>query len=79
MISDDSTRIFKSTGLEQFFILGLFDVDRVPFTEDGNQMTVQAKLRGNILDHYTWDVRELSKSYSKGDNRYNYYYFSGFT
>ena len=76
MISDDSTRIFKSTGLEQFFILGLFDVDRVPFTEDGNQMTVQAKLRGNILDHYTWDVRELSKSYSKGDTRDNYEYLS---
>lgn len=76
MISDDTKRIFKSTGLEQFFILGLFDVDRVPFTEDGNQMTVQPKLRGRILDHYTWDVRELSKSYSKGDTRDNYEYLS---
>ncbi len=74
MINDDSSRIFRSTGLEQFFILGLFDVNPTPFIEDGNQMTVQSKLRGNILDHYTWDVRELSKSYSAGDARDNYEY-----
>lgn len=76
MINDDSLKIFKSTGLEQFFIAGLFDIDPIPFTEDPNQMTVQAKLRGNILDHYTWDVRELSKSYSAGDTRENYEYLS---
>ena len=78
MINDDSIRLFRSTGLEQFFILGLFDVDQTPFVEDGNQMTVQSKLRGNILDHYTWDVRELAKSYSAGDSRDSYEYLSPF-
>jgi len=76
MINDDSTRIFRSTGLEQFFILGLYDVNQVPFIDDPNQMSVQSKLRGNLLSHYTWDVRELSKTYSAGDSRDNFEFLS---
>ncbi|MEY4332096.1 MAG: hypothetical protein RLZZ196_834 [Bacteroidota bacterium] len=66
MIKDDYTYIFKSSRLEQIFLIGLFDIDSSPFIENTNLMTYQAKIRGQLFDHYVWDNRTLAEAYSKG-------------
>jgi hypothetical protein len=61
---DDFDGIFKSSRLEQIYIMDLFALNPSPFTGDPNQMNVQSRLRGNTLQHYTWDFRTLADSLS---------------
>jgi len=68
MSINDSLGLFKSPKLEQVFIMSLFRLNPSPFTGDTNQMKVQAKLRGELLDQYTWDLRTLASSLSPQKN-----------
>jgi hypothetical protein len=59
---DDSSRIFKSSALEQFFLISLFDADRSSFLDLNKQMVVQSNYRGGLIEKYIWDTRVLSES-----------------
>lgn len=64
MIIDDSTGILRHSALEQFYILNLFKYKTSAFISDPNQMSFQSTRRGNLLDHYTWDIMALADSLS---------------